>query len=227
MKTITLIDDSHLDLLLINNWLAQNNRYKVVSHYYSGIDAVRETAQLNSDICIIDTYMPLLTGMETTFLLIQKGYKGKILGVSHTFHNQDMIQSREAGANGYCRKEEIAIIETLRRIENENTCFDSMHFNDWNAKNKNNRLTEKDEDLRKKLVNPYFKKILLYSSKGLSSEEIGKLLGLKKHTIEQYRASMLKQLGFNNMAHAVAWAYASYVINHSEAFTPFPTKVNK
>jgi len=78
MKTITLIDDNHTDFLLLNTWLSQDKRHKVLSHYHCGIDTIKNVGHIVSDICIIDTYMPMLTGMETTFLLLKKGYTGKI-----------------------------------------------------------------------------------------------------------------------------------------------------
>lgn len=191
MKTITIIDDNHTDYLLLNTWLSQDKRYKILNHFYSGIDALKNVSHIVSDICIIDTYMPLLTGMETTFLLLKKGYPGKIIGVSHAFHKDDMIKSKDAGANAYCRKEENAIFSTMAKLETENICFDSAHFVDWEGKNSKFLLLDRDEDYRIKLLNPHFKKILLLSSKGLKSEEIGCLLGLKKNTVNQYRADML------------------------------------
>jgi DNA-binding CsgD family transcriptional regulator len=65
---------------------------------------------------------------------------------------------------------------------------------------------------------------LLYSCKGFSTGEISEFMGLKKHTVEQYRAAMLQLLGFSTLAQAIAWAIASHIINHSEVFTPPPSK---
>jgi hypothetical protein len=48
-------------------------------------------------------------------------------------------------------------------------------------------------------------------------------MGLKKHTVEQYRSNMMSQMGFT-IAQAIAWAIVNHIIPHGEVITP-PKKI--
>jgi DNA-binding NarL/FixJ family response regulator len=220
MKTITIIDDSYMDCLLLNAWFKLDKRYQVIKEYNSGVDAIKESENLQSDFCIIDSRMPLLNGIETTILLLQKGYKGKIVVVSHAYYHDYRQQSQIAGAHGYCSKDKNSIFDTLAKIEIEHVSFDESKYGNWKKQTEAHKLKNKDIDTKIGLLNPHHKKILLYSCKGLNTVEISELMDLKKHTVEQYRAAMLQLLGFNSMGQAIAWAIASHIINHSDVITP-------
>jgi hypothetical protein len=45
-------------------------------------------------------------------------------------------------------------------------------------------------------------------------------MGLKKHTVEQYRSNMMSQMGFANIAQAISWAIVNHIIPHGEVITP-------
>mgnify|MGYP000535317870 FL=1 len=54
----------------------------------------------------------------------------------------------------------------------------------------------------------------------MSTEEIGELMNLKKHTVEQYRAAMLQLLEFKSLAQATAWAVANHLVKPGDVYTP-------
>ncbi len=86
MKTITIIDDCHLDSQLLVSWLQTDNSYKVQNIYHSGLDAIKQIEIAQTDFCLIDACMPLLNGIETAVLLLQKGYKGKVILINHAYY---------------------------------------------------------------------------------------------------------------------------------------------
>jgi NarL family two-component system response regulator LiaR len=219
MKSITIIDDNNVDCLLLKSWFNQNNNFKVIHQYHSGIDAIKDSELLQSEYCIIDVGMPLLNGIDTSILLLQKGYKGKILLVSHAYSHEYMIKAKKACVHGYCMKDRDVILNCIVRMETEAFCFDEIAYKDWKKFTEKHNLQKKDADYKVVLLNPHHRKILLYSCKGFSTGEISEFMGLKKHTVEQYRAAMLQLLGFSTLAQAIAWAIASHIINHSEVFT--------
>lgn len=216
MKKIVVIDDDPIDVQLIEAWFTFEPTYIVVKHFYNGIDAVRYIDINETDICIVDMRMPFLNGVETMVLLRQKGYKGIMLGVSHAFYHEDSIQSEKVGANGYCEKTMPIILNTLNRINKEAFVFDRELYKKWENASKQNKLHTKDEDGRKKLLNPHFKKILTFTYQGLTTTQMADAMKLKKHTVEQYRANMLQELGFANICQATTWAILNNVFVISE-----------
>ncbi len=219
MKTITIVDDSHLDSNLIKAWLETDKTYQVHTIYYSGIDAIANVEDINTDFCLIDAHMPLLNGVNTTTILLKHNYKGKLLLMSHAFSLKCMAEAKNAGAHGYCHKDKESLIHALVNAENNIVSFDENSFETWKQKSSTNNLHHKDKDPRIDLLNAHHHKILSYSCKGLSTEEIGELMNLKKHTVEQYRAAMLQLLEFKSLAQATAWAVANHLVKPGDVYT--------
>lgn len=218
MKSITIIDDNHIDAALISSWLT-SDCYHLSNLFNSGVDAIKHINEITSDFCIIDVRMPILDGFDTGTLLLEKEYKGKILIVSHAYNKDYLTCSQKSGANAYCRKAKEAILSTLDKLIESSNCFICSDYEHWENVTVEKNLQAKDIDKRVFLLNPVQKKILLYSAKGYTASEIGIKMNFKKHTIDQYRCDMLQQLGFKNITQAVAWALANHIINHSEVIT--------
>jgi len=224
MKTITIIDDCHLDSQLLVSWLHTDTSYKVVNIYHSGIDAIKQIEILQTHFCLIDACMPLLNGIETAVLLLQKGYKGKVILISHAYYTEHKLKCMDVKLHGYCIKKEFDIFSTLAKVEAEQYSYEDNLFKDWEKLTHLHELKNNDIDKRIELLNPHYKKILLYASKGLNTNEVAILMGLKKHTVEQYRSNMMSQMGFANIAQAISWAIVNHIIPHGEVITP-PKKI--
>lgn len=220
MKTITIIDDSHLDSNLIKVCLETNKAYNVHTMYHSGIDAIANAEDINTDICLVDAHMPLLNGVNTITILLKHHYNGKLILMSHAFSLKCMVEAKNAGAHAYCHKDKESLINTLAKAESELVCFDEKSFETWKQKSSVIDLHRKDKDPRVDRLNTHHHKILSYSCKGLSTEEIGELMNLKKHTVEQYRAAMLQLLEFKSLAQATAWAVANNLVKPGDVYTP-------
>jgi two-component system response regulator NreC len=219
MKTITIIDDSHLDSNLIKAWLEKDKAHQVQAIYHSGVDAIVKVEDINTDFCLIDAHMPLLNGVNTITILLKHNYNGKLLLMSHAFSLKCMEEAKNAGAHGYCHKDNESLIHALVSAENNEVCFDEKSFETWKQKSSVIDLHHKDKDPKIDLLNTHHHKILSYSCKGLSTEEIGELMNLKKHTVEQYRAAMLQLLEFKSLAQATAWAVANHLVKPGDVYT--------
>ena len=115
-KTITIIEDCHLDSQLLVSWLQTDNSYKVVNIYHSGLDAIKQIEIAQTSFCLIDACMPLLNGIETAVLLLQKGYKGKVILISHAYYTEHKLKCKEIGLFGNCIKPKLI----NRRFEKSN-----------------------------------------------------------------------------------------------------------
>lgn len=215
MKTITIIDDSHLDATLLKNWL-ENEKYHVTLVFNSGVDAIAHAHEITTDICLVDAHMPLLSGVDTITLLFKKGYPGKAILISHAFSLKCMTEAKQAGAFGYLNKDKNGLLQGLLKVKSNQNAFDDTAYKQWENTTTSKNLCVKDKDHRIDLLNNHHISILKYTCEGLSTKQMCNLMNLKKHTIEQYRATMLRLLGFNNMAQATAWAVANHLVKLSE-----------
>ncbi len=223
MKKITLIDDNPSDTDLVLSCFNSNPKYSVIKTFHSGVDAIKNL-DFKCDYFLIDMHMPLLNGLDTSILLMQKGFIGKILIISHGFSHNDLLKSKEIGVSSYCRKDKDIIFSTLSNLETDSKHFDENKITDWSYQTSISKLFSLDVDKRIQLLTPQYKKILHFSCKGYNTAEIGELIGLKKHTVDQYRATMLQLLEFKNIGQATAWAIANHVIEHSEVVVSINNK---
>lgn len=69
---ITLVDDCSSDLFVIKSWLEEDGIYQVEKVYHSSIDALYHSDDIATGFCLIDIKMPLLSGIELTYLLKKK-----------------------------------------------------------------------------------------------------------------------------------------------------------
>jgi DNA-binding NarL/FixJ family response regulator len=221
---ITLIDDCSSDLNVIKNWFEEDGNYQVEKVYHSSVDALSQAENIDTAFCLIDIKMPLLNGIDLTYLLIKKGYSGNIIGISHGYNQPDLMNIKKAGAIAYCRKNKIDILNTLNIIKQQKDCFNPSHLYHWKLKTETQNLHEKDLVEKVHLLSPIDKKILQLSSKGLKTPEIALSLILSINTINQYRSQLFQKLGTNNITHAVAWALATHTIEHCEVCTPPPIR---
>ncbi|MCU0422570.1 MAG: response regulator transcription factor [Bacteroidia bacterium] len=219
MKTLTIIDDSHLDIQLLKCWIENSKDYKIVSIYNSSIEVIHNIVEIQSDICLIDAHMPLVDGIDVITLLLKKGYSGKPILMSHAFNYKHMVGALNGGAFGYCPKEKNELFQMLSKVIERNNGFDEKLFANWDSITKIKQLSKKDQDPKFELLNSNHLKILSYSCQGLTTTEIADAMKLKKHTIEQYRANMLQILGFSTMPQATAWAIANHLVKHGEVYT--------
>mgnify|MGYP000703438437 FL=1 len=166
MKTITIVDDSHLDSNLIKAWLETDNAHQVQAIYNSGVDAIAKVEDINTDFCLIDAHMPLLNGVNTITILLKHNYKGKLLLMSHAFSLKCMTEAKNAGAHGYCHKDKESLIHTLVKAENNVVCFDENSFETWKQKSSVINLHQKDKDPKVDLLVPIIIKYYHTVAKG-------------------------------------------------------------
>lgn len=105
--------------------------------------------------------IPLLNGFDTTLLLLQKGFTGRILIVSHAYREDYLLNSKKYGAHAFCSKDKNIIFYTIEKLGQQDFYFDALHYDNWENITQTNSLHKKDDDERIALINPNFKKILL------------------------------------------------------------------
>jgi DNA-binding NarL/FixJ family response regulator len=220
MTHLTIIEDNPIDATCIKNWTIDLTNVSVIKHFHTGFDAIHHASTYQSDILVVDMHLPLLCGIETILLLRSNNYTGKVIGTSHAFNIQHKLKLIDLGASGYCQKNKESLQYVLSRVIKGDFAFEHHYFEDWKKRTEERNLFEKDEDERLKLLNPHYKKILLYTYQGLTTSEMAEKMGLKKHTVEQYRSTMLQLLGFCNMSQATSWAVLHKIIITSELPPP-------
>ena len=143
--------------------------------------ALEQIPKLSPEIVFLDIEMPGMTGLELAGQLEENGFKGQIIFV--TGHIQYTIKAIRAHAFDYLIKpiDVDELRESLLRYRSQNNNGFKpeiiKHFD----------LTDREMELVTQL------------GKGLSSEEIAKVLYLSRHTIDTHRRNIYHKTGTRNV----------------------------
>ena len=108
MVRVLIADDQRLFAEALRAILGAEPRVAVVGLAESGTDAVRQTAELEPDVVLMDISMPGLDGFEATRRILAQRPVTQVLMVTGSDAHQDVDAARIAGAAGYVTKDRIA-----------------------------------------------------------------------------------------------------------------------
>jgi DNA-binding NarL/FixJ family response regulator len=107
MVRVLIADDQRLFAEALRVILGAEPRVDVVGLAESGTDAVRQTAELEPDVVLMDISMPGLDGFEATRRIRAQRPATQVLMVTGSDARQDIDAARVAGAAGYVTKDRI------------------------------------------------------------------------------------------------------------------------
>jgi DNA-binding NarL/FixJ family response regulator len=108
MVRVLIADDQRLFAEALRAILGTEPGVAVVGLAESGTDAVRQTAELEPDVVLMDISMPGLDGFEATRRILAQRPATQVLMVTGSDAHQDVDAARIAGAAGYVTKDRIA-----------------------------------------------------------------------------------------------------------------------
>jgi DNA-binding NarL/FixJ family response regulator len=115
MVRVLIADDHRLFAEALRAILGAEPSVDVVGLAASGVDAVRQSAELEPDVVLMDISMPDLDGLEATRRILAERPETRVLMVTGSDARQDVDAARLAGAAGYVTKDRIAA-ELIRAI---------------------------------------------------------------------------------------------------------------
>jgi len=115
MVRVLIADDHRLFAEALRAILGAEPSVDVVGLAGSGVDAVRQSAELEPDVVLMDISMPDLDGLEATRRILAQRPATQVLMVTGSDARQDVDAARIAGAAGYVTKDRIAA-ELIRAI---------------------------------------------------------------------------------------------------------------
>jgi DNA-binding NarL/FixJ family response regulator len=111
---VLIADDHRLFAESLRALLSEDERIEVIGIAVDGNEAVELATSLVPDIVLMDLSMPLMDGLEATRRIHAAGLPTRVLILSGTQDQVDLAEVREAGADGFLRKEKS--VDDLREI---------------------------------------------------------------------------------------------------------------
>ncbi len=201
---VVLADDHILVRDGIKSLLEDEKDIVVVDEASNGLEALQMVEKNNPDILIVDIRMPELTGIEVVKKLKEANNDVKILVLSMHDSEEYVVQSIEAGADGYLLKgsSKEEFLKALNTIAAGSKYYSgdisAIIFDNFvqggSAKKSLKKETPSEFSLTKRE-----KQILTYVLEGKSNKEIAEELEISKRTAEVHRFNLMKKLRVKNL----------------------------
>ncbi len=180
----------------------------VVATAADGDEAVRRAPATRPQVVVLDLQMPTLSGVETTRRLVAADPSVRVLVLSASGEQEDVLQAVKAGATGYLVKSASReeLLDAVRRTADGDPVFTpglaGLVLGEYRrlaaappaAEPDAPRLTDRETE------------VLRLVAKGLSYKQIAERLVLSHRTVQNHVQNTLNKLQLHNRVELVRYA---------------------
>jgi two-component system nitrate/nitrite response regulator NarL len=200
---LVVVDDHALFRRGLIALLSEMSEFEIVGEAGDGADAVPIILKQQPHVVLLDINMPGMDGLQTLEALAQTDSEARILMLTISQQEQDLIGAIVAGASGYLLKN--AEPDILRRTIQQVAAGKSVLSPE---------MTERVFDLMRRepvstapdLLSERELDVLRCLARGLTTSQIALDLFISENTVKTHIRHILKKMGVNNRAEAVAKA---------------------
>jgi two-component system, NarL family, nitrate/nitrite response regulator NarL len=205
MKRIRLVvvDDHALFRAGLVSLLGEMIDFQVLGEAGNGRDALEIIENVNPDIVLLDVNMPVMNGVETVKALKQSGYKGHIVMLTISKHEEDLFGAIQAGADGYLLKnsEPHELRKALTQVSAGQSVISPEVTRPLLKAVAQNQGIVLDGGLSRREV-----EVLEYLAQGKTTIQIAEELYVSENTIKTHVRHILGKMEASNRAEAVSKA---------------------
>lgn len=202
--TVMIVDDHPLFRKGLMQLLTLEEDLDVVAEFNNGQDAVDFAHHNEPDLIILDLNMPEIDGLMTTKKLRQQGTASRIVLLTVSDHEDDLLTAIEYGADGYLLKdmEPEDIVDNIKQaVLGKLALTDRLTevlAKTWQQPKKKNSasidsLTQREYE------------ILTLLGKGMSNKLISQHLSISDSTVKVHVRHVLKKLDLRSRLEAALW----------------------
>jgi len=200
---IVIVDDHSLFRSGLVNLIRDMEPFEIAGQAGDGMEALKVIQDTDPDLVLVDINMPEMNGIQLVKAVREKDQSIRLVMLTISKQEQDLMGAIQAGANGYILKnaEPEDLEEALRGVmedqsvlspEVTGTVFKMMRGVEENALQ--DPLTEREKD------------VLRCLARGLTTAESAEELVISKNTIKTHVRNILDKLEVSNRAEAVSVA---------------------
>lgn len=206
MLKVVLADDHVLVRDGIKALLEDEQDIEVLDEASNGKEALEIIKERQPDLLIVDIRMPEMNGIEVVQAIKKEALKTKTLVLSMHDSEEYVLQSIQAGADGYLLKgsSKEEFVKALHTLQAGDKYFagelSSIIINNF----VNGKTAVPVKDAKASIVQEFSltkreRQILGLVLEGKSNKEIGEELNISKRTSEVHRFNLMKKLDVKNL----------------------------
>ncbi len=205
---VLLADDHGLVRRGISSLLADEPDIQVVGEASDGQEATERARELMPDIILMDVSMPRMNGLEATRRIKHDLPYVRIVMLTVSEEDRDLIEAVKSGAQGYLLKklEPHTLADTIRGVMRGEAPLSRVMAGRLLAEIAERQgapagpQSETDLSLREK-------EILSLLSQGKSNKEIAAAFDLAENTVKNHLKNILEKLHLGNRVQAAIYAF--------------------
>lgn len=203
---VLIVDDHALVREGVRHVLTSDSGFDVVGEASTGEDAVRLSAELAPDVVVLDLTMPGMSGLDAAPRIREAAPEARLLVLSIHDHEEYVLQSVRAGAEGYLRKDSspAELRGAIRAIHEGGSFFSAPVARTLAAALQNER--------RIATLSTREREVLVEIARGASNKEIAARFGISVRTVESHRDSLARKLQLKGAASLTRFAIENGVL---------------
>jgi DNA-binding NarL/FixJ family response regulator len=215
MIHLLLVDDQSLVCQGLKAMLELESDFQVVGTAENGEAAIRQVAELQPDVVLMDVRMPTMDGREATRLICDRYPNTKVLVLSTFDDDQYIADAIRAGAKGYLLKdmpsEELAY--AIRFVYRGYTqlgpgLMEKLVVNAATPASEVTQQTPASSELTQ--LTPREHEVLNLVRLGVTNREIGEQLHISEGTVKTHITHLLSRLNLKNRSQLAIYAHSIF-----------------
>jgi len=226
MKTIRLmlVDDHDVVRAGLKSYLESQDGFVVVAEARTGEAAIDKVLEAQPEVVIMDISMPEMSGLDATRRLKAIYPECQVLALTVHQDKQYFFEMLAAGATGYITKQAAPeeLVAAVRSVSEGNVYLQPVLAR-WLLEDYHRLLTtspvepytnqndvQADKDL--KVLTKRERQVLEAVAQGMTSPQIGELLGISPKTVARHRERIMNKLNLHSAADLVKYAIRTGLI---------------
>ncbi len=200
---LVVVDDHSLFRKGLVGLLEEMIEFQVVGEASNGQDALGLIETVSPDIILLDINMPVMDGLQTLVVIRRLYPEQKVLMLTISQNDEDLINAIVTGANGYVLKntEPDSLRSTLMQVAAGNSVLSP----EITAKVLQ-AVRRSQTDRNRGLLSDREVEVLKCLAKGQTTAQIAGVLFISENTVKTHIRHILEKMEVNNRAEAVARA---------------------
>ena len=202
--SIMLVDDHPLLRKGLKQLISLEDGLEVVAECSSGAEALELAEEIDPDLIILDLNMQGMDGLETLKRMRDNGVTSRIVMLTVSDADEDVVTAITNGADGYLLKDmdpELLLEQIQRAIEGKMVLSEAitevlataLRRPSAPSASKYDSLTNREQEILKLIA------------KGMSNKVIARELDISDGTVKVHVKHLLKKLGLRSRVEAAVW----------------------
>ena len=213
-RKIIIVDDAPLIQAGLSAAL-KGEGFDVVGQAATALDAVDMAKELQADLMLLDVLMPGTSGLDVVDTIIEVSPKTKVVLLTSSESEEDLLKAIKAGARGYIIKD-TPMPELVRKLNDvlEGGAVVSPYMGGLLFDTVAHLRRHRDlSSSRKPALTGREIEVLESIAAGATSREVGEKLFISENTVKNHVRNILDKLGLGSRNEAVMFAVREGLIS--------------